>query len=263
MLRHDDRDPEIVDQSRDRREHLFRSGRIERRRRFVEDEHLRVRGQRRADRGALQLAAREGAQRASAEVGQPEQIERLLDAFAHDRGRDRELLHRVRELVLERVGDAARERILADDADHIGELARRVCTGVVARDGHTAAQLTAGEMRDQPVHGAEQGRLAGSGGADNETEFARRDLEVEVVQHRLVHARIRHRDLFEADHAGTTARRGWVRGTGAPVVDGGGGVAAAGSSATAIPITGSSASAGHAGARPTGRAPSGWCAASG
>ena len=99
---------------------------IERRRRLVEDEHAGVRGERGADRGALELAARELAQRAVPQVGEPEQVERLLDALAHDVGRDRELLHAVRELFFERVGDAARERVLADDADDVGQLARRM-----------------------------------------------------------------------------------------------------------------------------------------
>ena len=117
------------------------AGRVERRRRLVEHEHLRVRGEHRADRDALQLAAGQPVQRAVAQLGEAEQVERLLDPLAHDAGRDRELLHPVGELFLDGVGDAARERVLADDADDVGELARRVRARVapVDRDPARAA----------------------------------------------------------------------------------------------------------------------------
>ena len=82
-------------------EHLFGAGRVERGGRLVEHEHLRVRGEHRADRDALQLPGRELVQRAVAEVGEAEQVERLLDALAHHVGRDRELLHAVGELFLD------------------------------------------------------------------------------------------------------------------------------------------------------------------
>ena len=100
-----------------------------------------MRGEHRADRDALELAGRELVQRAVTKLGQAEQVERLLDALAHHVGRDRELLHAVRELLLERVGDAARERILGDDADEVGQLARRMRAGVATVDGDPPAQL--------------------------------------------------------------------------------------------------------------------------
>ena len=119
-----------------------------------------MRGEHRADRDALQLAGRELMQRAVAELGEAEQVERLLDALAHHVGRDRELLHAVRELFLERVGDAAGERILGDDAHDVGQLAWRMRARVAAVDGDPSAELAAGEVRDQPVDRAEQRRLA-------------------------------------------------------------------------------------------------------
>ena len=111
-------------------------------------------------------------QRAVPEVGEPEQVESLLDALAHDVGGDRELLHAVRELFLERVGDAAGERILRDDAHDVGELAWRMGARVAPVDGDPAAQLAAGEVRDQTVDRAEQRRLPASGGADHHAELA-------------------------------------------------------------------------------------------
>ena len=160
VLGHHHRDAEVVHEPRDRREHLLGAGRVERRGRLVEHEHLRVRGEHRADRDALELARRELVQRAVAQVGQPEQVERLLDALAHHARLDRELLHAVRELFLERVGDAARERILRDDADDVGQLARRDACGVAAVDRHPAAERAAGEVRHESVDRAEQRRLA-------------------------------------------------------------------------------------------------------
>ena len=89
VLGDDDRRPEVVHEPRDRGEHLLGRGGVERGCRFVEHEHARVRGQHRTDRDALLLAARQRAQRAVAQLGQSEQVERLLDALAHHVGRER------------------------------------------------------------------------------------------------------------------------------------------------------------------------------
>ena len=129
---------EVVDEAGDRRQHVLGRGRVERRRRLVEHEHARMRGEHRTDRDALLLAAREGAQRSAAQVGDAEQVERLLDPLAHHVGRKAELLHRVGELFLDGVGDEAGERILADEADDVGQVAWLVRAGVAAVDRHPA-----------------------------------------------------------------------------------------------------------------------------
>ena len=153
-------DPQVVDQPGDRGQHLLGRGGVERRGGLVEHEHPRVRGQDRADRHALLLSAGQVAQRAAAQLGDAEQVERLLDPLAHDVGRQPELLHAVGELLLDGVGDEAGERVLADHADEVGQLARWVVRGVQAVDGHPARQQSAGEVRHQPVDGPEQRRLA-------------------------------------------------------------------------------------------------------
>ena len=107
---------------------------IERRGRFVEHEDRRVGGQGGPDRDALLLPAGQGAERAVAQVGEAEQVQDLLDALAHDRRIEREVLHRVRELLLDGVGHEPGDRVLADVADDIGELARRVGPRVAAVD---------------------------------------------------------------------------------------------------------------------------------
>ena len=175
VLGHDDGDAEVVHEARDRREHLFGAGGVERRGRLVEHEHLRVRGEHRADRDALQLPGGKLMQRAVAQLGETEQVEGLLDALAHDVGRDRQLLHAVRELFLDRVGDAARERILGDDADDVGQLARRMRARVAPVDRDSPAQLAAGEVRNEPVDRAEQRRLPAAGRADDDAQLAGRE----------------------------------------------------------------------------------------
>ena len=79
-------------------------------------------------------------QRRVPQVGQPEQVQRLLDPLAHDVRRDGQLLHPVGELLLDGVGDEAGGRVLADHADEVGELARRVRRGVPAVDEDAAVE---------------------------------------------------------------------------------------------------------------------------
>ena len=179
----DDGRTEVVHEPRDRGEHLFGGGGVERGGRFVEHEHAWVGGQHGADRDALLLAARQRAERPVAERGEPEEVERLLDALAHHVGRQRELLHPVRELFLDGVGDESGERVLADDADDVGELARRMRARVATVDEHAAREVAAGEVRDQPVDRAEQRRLADARPADDEHELAFGDREVDVAEH--------------------------------------------------------------------------------
>ena len=64
-------DAEVVDEPGDRGQHVLGRGRVERRGRLVEHEHLGVRGQHRADRDPLLLPAGELVQRPAAQVGEP------------------------------------------------------------------------------------------------------------------------------------------------------------------------------------------------
>ena len=88
----------------------------------------------------------------------------------------------VGELVLDGVGDEAGDRVLADEADDVGQLARRMVAGVAAVDRHGPGQQTAGEVRHQAVDGSQQRRLARAGAADDEAELALGDREVDVAQ---------------------------------------------------------------------------------
>ena len=177
-----DGDAEVVDEAGDRGEHLLGRGGIERGGRLVEHQHPGVGGEHRADGDALLLAARQGPQGSVAQLGDAEQVERLLDPLAHHVGRHRELLHRVGELLLDGVGDEPGERVLADDADDVGEVARAVGAGVAPVDDDAPGEVAAGEVRDEAVDGAEQRRLPGAGAADHEAQLALVDREVDVAQ---------------------------------------------------------------------------------
>ena len=75
-----------------------------------------------ADRHPLLLAAGQLVERPVAQLGDAEQVERLLDPLAHHVGGDRQLLHAVGQLLLDGVGDEAGQRVLADDPDDVGQL---------------------------------------------------------------------------------------------------------------------------------------------
>ena len=166
-----------------------------------------MRGEHRSDRDALLLPARERPQRARAQLRDPEQVEGLLDAFAHHLGRQAELLHRVGELFLDRVGDEPREWVLSDIADGLGHVAWLVLARVEAADDNTAREMAAGEVGHETVDRAEQAGLAGSGRPDHKTELALVDREVDVAQHGAVAAGVCERVDVEADHDAATVIR--------------------------------------------------------
>ncbi len=203
VLGHQHRDAEVVHQPREDGEHLLGRRRVERRGRLVEHEHPRARREHRADRHPLRLPSRERRQGTRADLVEAEQVEDVLDAPTHHGGRDPEVLHDVRELVLDDVGDEARRRVLPDDPDDVGELAGREHRGVPAIDTDPTAQGAAGEAGHQPVDGLEQGRLARPGAADDEAQLPLGDREIDPRKGRHLVVGVHEGDLVEADHAGT------------------------------------------------------------
>ena len=160
---------EVVDQPRQGREDLLGAGRVEGRGGLVEDEQPGVGGEHGADGDALLLAAGEVAQGGVTQVGDPEQVEHLLDPASHRGGVQGQLFEGVGELLLHGVGDEARQRVLPHHAHHAGEVARAVGAGVVAEDRDPTGQVAAGEVRDRAVDGAEQRRLPRPGAAGDDT----------------------------------------------------------------------------------------------
>lgn len=176
VLRHEHGRAQVVDQPLEDREDLLGRRRVQRGRRLVQHQHLRVRGQHRADRHPLLLAAGQRRDRPVAELVQPQQVQGLLHPAAHHRWWQAQRLHAVGELVLDHIRHEVRERVLAHRAHHVRELPRPVRTRVTARDRDTAAQGAAREVRDQPAHGPQQGGLPDPGRADQQRQLALRDL---------------------------------------------------------------------------------------
>ena len=137
----------------------------------------------------------------AAQLGDAEEVECLLDPLAHDVGRQAELLHRVRELFLDSVGDEPGERILADVADRLGHVAGLVLACVATVDDHSADEVAAGEVGHQAVERAEQRRLARARRPDHQAELTLVDREVDVAQHGLVASRVCERVDARPDHA--------------------------------------------------------------
>jgi hypothetical protein len=172
--------------------------RVDRRGRVVEDEHGRVGQDRAGDRDALALAAREReaafAEHRVVAVGQLRdevpcagQPHRALDVLVVGAGpADADVLaHALAE----------EERFLEDqrdDAPHVVEAKR---AQVVAVEQH-AAVLGVVEAREQ----ARDGALARAGRADERQGLARRDVQVEPVEHRVV-ALVAEADGLEANVA--------------------------------------------------------------
>ncbi len=117
---------EIVVESHERGQHVVSALGVELRRRLVEHQRLRTGGQRAGDHAPLPFTAREGRRVAVAEVGDPERVEHLLDAPAHRLLREAEVLEHEGEVALDVVDDELRLRILRDETDDVGELARMV-----------------------------------------------------------------------------------------------------------------------------------------
>ena len=193
VLGDDHGDGEVVHEPGDGGEHLLGAGGVERRGRLVEQDDAGVRREHRADGDPLLLAAGQLAQRHVAQLGDAEQVERLLDPPAHRRRGQAELLHAVGELLLDGVGDEAGERVLPHDADEVGQVTRAVVAGVAPVQAHVAGQRAAGEVGDPAAHGAEQGRLARPGAPDDERQLALADVQVDLAQHRPAGARRGHR----------------------------------------------------------------------
>ena len=114
-----------------------------------------------------------------AELVQAEEVQGVLHPPPHGRRGDAQVLHGVGELVLDGVGDEAGRRVLADHADHVGQLPRREVAGGAAVDHDLAGQPTAREVGYQAVDGPQQGGLARAGRADDHAQLALLEVQVE------------------------------------------------------------------------------------
>ena len=168
-----------------RRVDLLLDARVDRRRRVVEQQDLRVGEQRARQRDALALTAREReallADDGVVAVGQPQDelvrfggARRGLDlGSAVASGRPNAMLAR------DRVGEE--ERVLEHDADVCGAATASVHVAHVDAVDRDAPVVHVVEARQQQA----DRRLARTRAADERDRLARRDREREVAQHRL------------------------------------------------------------------------------
>ena len=185
MLGEHDGDAEVVDEPGDRGEHLLGRGRVERRGGFVEHEHPRVRGQHRTDRDPLLLAARELGNARWRRSARPSRSSVSSTRLRMTGGGTAELLHPVRELLLDRVGDEPGERVLPDDADDVGQLARRVRPACRARrPSRGRRSVPPVKCGTSPLIAPSSVDLPDAGRADDEAQLALVDAHGHVAQHR-------------------------------------------------------------------------------
>ena len=141
VLGHDHGETEIMDEAGECVEDFFGRGRIERGGRLVEHEHTRGGGEHRPDGDALLLATGEGAQGSIAQLLEPQEIECVLHPPTHRLGRHAEILHCVGQFVLDPFGDEAGQRVLAHEADDVGQVPRPVVSGRPAVHRDRAARV--------------------------------------------------------------------------------------------------------------------------
>src|SRR5262249_49079678 len=113
---------------------------------------------------------------------------------------------------------------LADEADHISELARMVRTRAAPECDDVAPEAAAGRVRDEPIRGAEEGALPRAGLADDEEHLARRDVEIDIAQRpaRRVGVRERHTAVLDRAHGFTMTRSRIRAALGLPATTGAG-----------------------------------------
>ena len=139
-------------------EERIRRGRVDLRRRLVEQEQARLERERRRERDALQLAARQLGGPALGEVPGADQLQRLVDPRPDVGRRDADVLEAERDLVRDLRHHDLVLRILEDRRDVAGKLGRARLARVAAGHDDAPRERAAVEVR----HEARPARAAGS-----------------------------------------------------------------------------------------------------
>ncbi len=166
---------QLLEQVGDRR----RPGRIELRRRLVEDEHVRAHRHDAGDRDALLLAAGQRERLAVGEVRDPQPLERGVDPRVHLGPRQAEVLEPERELLANGLlrGRQLVGRRREHDPDPAEERVGCGADGRHAVDRDPAVQPGADHARDEPGRRQRERRLAGAGPAGDPDPLAGGDRE--------------------------------------------------------------------------------------
>ncbi len=178
---------------------------------LVEDEELRLGDERRGDRDALGLAARQRVGRAVVQVRGADGGERRGRAGVHAAGVGTAVLEREPQLLVHARQAELVAGPLLDEADAGGERGRRHLARVGA--GHAeAAQDDAREgVRDDADERAQEGRLPAPGRAEDQQARPGRDGDVDAVEHPGAMVPEVHGHVGGCDSVGNVARvRGHV-----------------------------------------------------
>ena len=92
---------------------------------------------------------------------------------------------------------------MRNHSDQVGELAWWVRGGVSAIHDDASAKIAASEVRDEPVHQAQEGALAAARFAQDEGEFSLNDFQVYFFEGRMLGAGVCECHVVKNDHAGT------------------------------------------------------------
>ena len=151
---------------------------VERRQRFVEQQHTRTRHEGAREGDPLSLAARQRRGVAIFVARQPDEFERLGDTTAPLRARDAGATQRILD-VAARVPVRPHGVLLEDHAQtpRLRWVDARPLGDDAIADEHAAAG-----RRHEPRDAAQQGRLSGSGGTDERKELTVRNGEVHGVE---------------------------------------------------------------------------------
>ena len=192
-------------------EDLFGRGRIEGRRGLVEHQQPGRRRQHGPDGHPLLLTTRQRSQGSIPQVLEAEQIDGVLHASAHGIGGHAEVLHGVGQLVLDRLGHERGQRVLPDEADDVGQIARSIVLRRPPVHRHGTGEHAAAEVRNQPVDRPQQGRLPGTRFPDHHAQLTLGDVERDPVQRRPGGVGVGEGHVVEPDHAEALDRSGGNR----------------------------------------------------
>ena len=187
-----------------------RAGRIEVRRRFVEDEDPRPRGEHAGQRDALLLTAGESDAPPSREVRHAHLLEHLGHPRTHPLGGPRTILQAERDVVLDGLHHELGSRLLEEDPRRLGQARPGRPCDVQAGDLQRAPPGAGEFVGDETGEGQRERALARSRRAGDEQAGSLVELEIDLVQGGRRPARVAPAESARADHrlAGSVGQAG-------------------------------------------------------
>src|SRR5438094_7376566 len=209
MLGNHRRHPELGNQPEHDLQHVLGRLRVELGGWLIEDEGIRMHGERRGNRNPLTFAARKGIDPAAPQRVDPDLIDSLLDPLAHQRSRQSEILETKGELRFDVLEHELRIGMLKDEADVGRELTWRMLPCVEAADHDPAAKLAAGAVWNQAIQAAKQRRLSAARSPADEDHLAGVHGGRDVAQGRLFGLRVAIADSVKRDDGHGPLAKGW------------------------------------------------------